>query len=156
MAKRWQQHQDGFLRDRYAGGASLATIAHRLTRSEDAVDARRGLSAGDVAARLGRPPTQVLQCRRELGLGRLRSRPYTSADDTAIRAAWSDGADLEALGHQLERTPEALRLRAHALGFHRPPERRRWTAEEDTILRDGYTSALSCPQIASLLMRRTP
>jgi hypothetical protein len=51
---------------------------------------------------------------------------------------------------------DALRLRARQLGLHRPTPRRRWSASEDAIVRDGYASGLSCDEVAAELAQRTP
>jgi hypothetical protein len=60
------------------------------------------------------------------------------------------------LARQLNRSPEALRLHARRLGLHRPAARPRWRPDEDAVVRDGYTSGLTCGQIAALLVERTP
>jgi hypothetical protein len=48
-----------------------------------------------------------------------------------------------------------VRVHAQQLAIHRPPPRRRWADWEDASIRDGYTSALSCAQIASRLPHRS-
>jgi hypothetical protein len=184
MATRWHAHEDELLRGQYEAGAPLATIARQLNRSEDAVSARRsalrlsprrsapswspredamvrvaaeaGLPARVLAARLQRPVEQVRARRRKLGLSRPRARPYTAAEDAIVRAAWVAGADVEELARRLNRAPDALRIRAGQLGLHRPPARRRWRADEDAVVRDGYTDGFTCKQIAGLLVGRTP
>ena len=65
------------------------------------------------------------------------------------------GGDLVALAHRLGRSPDALRLHARHLGLHHPQPRRRWAEWEDAVLRDGYTSALPCAEIARQLPQRT-
>jgi hypothetical protein len=184
VAGRWRRTEDEILRDGYAQGLPLAVIARSLGRSADAVEARRralglhprrsarswsareddflraatdaSLSAPAVAARLGRSPDQVRARRRALGLARPPARAYTAGEDAVLRAAWSAGVDLDTLGQQMNRSPDALRLRARALGLHRPAARPRWTPAQDAIVRDGYTSGLTCAQIAFQLDARTP
>lgn len=41
-------------------------------------------------------------------------------------------------------------------GLHRPAPRRRWSASEDAIVRDGYANGLSCDEVAAALAQRTP
>ena len=65
------------------------------------------------------------------------------------------GGDLITLAHRLGRSPDALRLHAQHLGLHRPQPRRRWAEWEDAVVRDGYTSALPCAEIARQLPQRT-
>ena len=184
MAKRWQRHEDDLLRNSYERGTPVATIARWLDRSEDAVVARRralglpprrssrvwsrgedavlraasetGLTAAALAGPLDRPLNQVRARRRTLGLGRSRARAYTAAEDALLRDAWNGNAEIGALARQLNRSPEALRLHARRLGLHRPAARPRWRPEEDAVIRDGYTSALTCGEIAALLVTRTP
>ena len=65
------------------------------------------------------------------------------------------GGDLITLAHRLGRSPDALRLHAQHLGLHRPQPRRRWAEWDDAVVRDGYTSALPCAEIARQLPKRT-
>ena len=69
--------------------------------------------------------------------------------------AWARVATSIALAYRLGRSPDALRLHAQHLGLHRPQPRRRWAEWEDAVLRDGYTSALPCAEIARQLPQRT-
>jgi hypothetical protein len=85
----------------------------------------------------------------------LRIRAYTPADDQRIRASFTDGRDVQALGRALGRSPGSIRLRAQKLGLHQPEPRRRWRPYEDAAVRDGYELGLSCAQIAAELPGRT-
>ena len=76
-------------------------------------------------------------------------------EDEAIRVCLSQRGDLVALADRLGRSPDALRLHAQHLGLHRPQPRRRWAEWEDGVLRDGYSSALPCAEIARQLPQRT-
>ena len=49
----------------------------------------------------------------------------------------------------------AASARSAPFGLHRPQPRRRWAEWEDAVLRDGYTSALPCAEIARQLPERT-
>ena len=60
------------------------------------------------------------------------------------------------MARRLGRSPDALRLRARQLGVHHPRPRRRWTDWEDAIVREGYTRALPCVEIARQLAHRSP
>jgi hypothetical protein len=82
-------------------------------------------------------------------------RPYLSREDDQIRIWITGDGDLAVLARRLGRTPDALRLRAQQLGLRDPPPRCRWSAWEDAIVRDGYTSALPCAEIARQLPRRS-
>ena len=114
-------------------GLSAAALGRRLRRSAEQVRARRGVL-------LGRKPA---------------GRPYLPDEDEAIRVCLGHGRDLIALGHRLGRSPDALRLHARHLGLHHPQPRRRWAEWEDALVRDGYTSALPCAEIARQLPQRT-
>jgi hypothetical protein len=61
-----------------------------------------------------------------------------------LRALWTGGDGVTDLVHRLGRSPDAVRLRARALGLHRPAVRRRWTAVEDATMRDGNADGLTC------------
>jgi len=116
-----------------AAGLSAAVLGQRLRRSAGQVRARRG-------ALLGRKPAGL---------------PYLPDEDEAIRVCLGHGGDLVALAHRLGRSPDALRLHARHLGLHHPQPRRRWAEWEDAVVRDGYTSALPCAEIARQLPQRT-
>lgn len=179
---RWSEAEDRLLRRLYAERLPVTQIAVRLGRSPDALVARRrllgiaprrpgtwspreewllragtaaGLSASLLAARLGRSPDQVRVRRRILLGGRPPGRPYLPGEDDAIRICLKDEGNLAMLALRLGRTPDALRLRARQLGVHRPPSRRRWADWEDAVVRDGYTSALPCAEIARQLRQRS-
>jgi hypothetical protein len=182
LARRWTKAEDQLLRQLYADQLPVADISSRLKRSPDAVVARRsslgvpsrrgarwsraddallragtaaGLSAAVLAQRLSRPAGQV-RARRGVLLGRKPARlPYLPDEDEAIRVCLGHGGDVVALAHRLGRSPDALRLHARHLGLHRPRPRRRWAEWEDALIRDGYTSALPCAEIARQLPQRT-
>jgi hypothetical protein len=184
MAARWNPAEDQLLRRLYAGQAPIKQIAGQLGRSPDAVVARRqalgiasrhrtppwsdqekqllraamsvGLPAPVLAQRLGRSTQQVRARRRTLAPPQPPGRPYLAHEDEAIRTCAASRDNLVALALKLGRSPDAVRLRAQHLGVHRPRPRRRWTDWEDAILRDGYTSALGCAEIARQLPHRTP
>ena len=82
-------------------------------------------------------------------------RPYLPHEDEAIRLYLSEGGDLIALARGLGRSPDALRLHAQHLRLHRPQPRHLWAEWEDAVVRDGYTSALPCAEIARQLPQRT-
>ena len=183
MARRWKPADDATLRALYAEGASLRTIGERLARSEQAVDERRrvlgvaprrhvrpwtrtqdallhaatagGISDHAVARQLGRPVEHVRRRRRQTVGPRSPSRPYSPGDDERLRSYWPDG-DIAVLAGELGRSVGSIRLRAQSLGLHHPRPRRRWTAQEDVVVRDGYEQALTCTQIADVLAGRTP
>lgn len=184
MARRWSRAEDRSLRRLYADWVPVKHIAAGLGRSPDAVVARRqalavaprrrsapwspgedalllagasaGLAAPILAGRLHRSTEQVRTRRRMLAASRPAARPYRAHEDEAIRLCLTNGGDLGGLARQLGRTPDAVRLHAQQLGIHRPRPRRRWADWEDALIRDGYTSALSCAQIASHLRHRSP
>ena len=70
-------------------------------------------------------------------------------------AEWPTITDVDAFARRLGRGADALRLRAAQLGLHRASERRRWSASEDAVLRDGYDDGLTCDEIAAGLPHRT-
>jgi hypothetical protein len=117
--------------------------------------ASAGLAAPILAVRLNRPIEQVRARRRMLVASGPRGRPYLEHEDEAIRVCLAQRGDLVELAGRLGRTPDAVRLHAQQLGIHRPRPRRRWADWEDALIRDGYTSALSCAQIASQLRHRS-
>jgi hypothetical protein len=184
MATRWRASEDEQLRALYAAGVPLGRISIRLGRSEDAVNARRaqlglpvrravapwseladallreatlaGVPATQLAQRLHRTVEQVRSRRRALGLVVPSARAYTPVEDAALAAAWASGAGIDDLARRFGRSRDALLLRARVLGFHRPEPRRRWSSEEDALLRDGYAAGLTCEAIAGTLAARTP
>ena len=184
IGRRWTRPEEAVLARLYRDGVAVRDIAQRLGRSEDAVNARRrhlaiaarrvraawseredavlaaatqvGLPASLVAERLARPVGQVRWRRRALGLVSPAACPYTADEDAAIRSTVASDGGLEALARRLGRTSGALRLRAVKLGLLRPNRRRRWAPSEDTALRDGYDSGLSCRELARELSGRTP
>lgn len=183
MASRWNTTEDQLLRRLYADQVPVQRIAGRLGRSPDAVAARRqklgvasrrrsrpwsrreeallragteaGLSASLLGQRLGRSTEQVRARRRTLVPARPPARPYLAQEDEAIRICLAERGDFVALGRRLGRSPDAVRLHAQQLGIHCPPPRRPWAGWEDALIRDGYTSALGCAQIARQLPRRS-
>lgn len=132
--------------------------APRWSRADDAL-LRAGTVAGLPAAQLGRllrRSAEQVRARRRLLLERQPAAcPYVPDEDEAIRVCLSQRGDLVALADRLGRSPDALRLHAQHLGLHRPQPRRRWAEWEDAVLRDGYTSALPCAEIARQLPQRT-
>jgi hypothetical protein len=174
MAARWSRDDDALLERLYGDGEPVRRIAERLQRSEDAIVARRralgiagrdrgwspsrdalvvaaaraGLPASVVAASLRMPADRVRRRRASLVGSRPAARRYHAAEDAAIAGALRTGGDLNALAERLGRSPEALRLRARALGVYAAPRRRRWTRAEDDALRAGYRDGCSCRQIA--------
>jgi hypothetical protein len=183
VATRWSTAEDQLLRQLYADQLPVEQIAGRLARSADAVVARRqalgiaprrrsrpwsprerallragtvsGRPASLVAQRLSRSTEQVRARRRALVPPPPRARPYLAHEDEAIRVCLAERGDLGALGRRLARSPDAVRLHAQQLGIHRPPPRRRWTDSEDVLIREGYTSALGCAEIARQLPHRS-
>jgi hypothetical protein len=174
---RWSREDDVLLARLYREGEPLRAMSERLGRSEDAIVARRralaiarrdaawpakhdalvvaaaraGLPASAVAAMLGLPADRVRRRRAKLVGARTAPSRYRPADDAEIVRVFATGGDLEGLSERLGRSPEALRLRARALGVAVAEGRRRWTAAEDDALRAGYRSGRSCQQIAERL-----
>jgi len=179
MARRWHPSEDAVLAHLYAQGIPLRVIVDRLERSADALDARRKLldisprrpyrvwseaqdmliqiatEAGIPASKLAQqqhvPVAQLRRRRTELLGAHPPHRPYQPWEDEAIRSAWTSRPEVDALARQLMRSPDAIRLRASALGIHRPPSRARWTRIEDQALRQAYADGLSCAEISSSL-----
>ena len=183
MAGRWTPAEDRQLGRLYAEQYAVKQIALRLGRTADAVVARRralgiaprrpskswsareealvragaaaGVPASLLASRLHRSVEQVRWRRRVVGGARPAARPYLPHEDALIRLWPFERDELVVLADRLGRSPDALRLHAQQLGVHRPRPRRRWTAWEDALIRDGYTSALPCAEIAAQLPHRS-
>ncbi len=184
MAARWRGEEDRALRRLYAEGHSIQEITACIGHSPDAVVARRislgvaarprsrpwsaqeekllrvavagGVSLSALAARLHRSRDQIRARTRNLVPRRPQPRPYLPHEDEAIRWCVLEGGDLVALASRLGRSADALRLHAQQLGLYRPPSRRRWEKWEDATIRDGYTTALTCAEVARRLPHRTP
>ncbi len=184
MATRWTAEQDRVLRRLYASGCPIQQIGARLGRSPDAVVARRsalnvaarprsrpwaaqeetllnaaitgGIPVSVIAARLDRSWDQVRARSRNLAAPRPAPRPYLPHEDEEISRCVLTNGDLGSLALLLKRSPDALRIHAQQLGLHHPRQRPRWEQWEDATVRDGYTSALTCAEIARQLQRRTP
>lgn len=180
MASRWTSEEDRELARSYADGLPLRAIAERLGRSEDALVARRhalglaarrvtrewsprldaflcasaeaGLPAHVVARRLDMPLETVRRRMRTLRPRRPAARRYEPEEDDAIRGCVASGASIQGLAVELGRSPEAIRLRARGLGsIAAPTQRRRWTDEEDRLIRTGYAGGFTCEAIATEL-----
>jgi hypothetical protein len=174
VAARWSREADVLLARLYREGEPLRAMSERLGRSDDAIVARRralgiarrdggwsaehdafivaasraGLPASVVSAMLGIPADRVRRRRAKLVGARAAPSRYRAADDADIARVFGSGGDLAALSERLGRSPEALRLRARALGVSAAPSRRRWTPAEDDALRAGYRNGCGCQQIA--------
>lgn len=182
LPARWSEHDDSRLGEWYVDGVPVATIARRLGRSPDAVDARRraldlparrprsrrwspaqdallrasaeaGVPAAALAERLGLPLETVRRRRRELAPVHQRAKPYAAEEDAALRDAIVGGRALRELASQLGRTEGALRTRARALGLLPKGSRRRWTQRDDELLREGYERGLTCTAVARVMLR---
>jgi len=179
MARRWSAVEDAELTRLYGQGLPLRAIAAALGRSEDALVSRRALlgvaprraapvwtapqdrlihvatAAGIPASRLastqGLSVDRVRVRRRHLLGARPAARRYEAWEDQEIRETWSDARGLPHLAARLHRSPDAIRIRAQALGVHVPRARRRWRASEDQTLRDGYAHGLTCAEISHAL-----
>jgi hypothetical protein len=184
MAARWSAEEDRVLRRLYASGCPIQHIAARVGRSPDAVVARRtgldiaarprarpwsaqeesllhaaitgGIPVSVIAARLDRSRDQLRARSRNLVARRPASRPYLPYEDQAIRRCVLSNGDLGRLALLLARSPGAVRVRAQQFGLLQPPRRPRWEQWEDVTVRDGYTSALTCAEIARQLQHQTP
>jgi hypothetical protein len=183
VGRRWTPGEDRQLGRLYAEQLAVGQIALRLGRSADAVVARRralgiaprrqsrpwsvreealvragaaaGVPASLLASRLHRSVHQIRGRRRVVAGARPAARPYLPPEDALIRLWPLERGELVSLADRLGRSPDALRLHAQQLGVHRPRPRRRWTAWEDALIRDGYTSALPCNEIAAQLPHRS-
>jgi hypothetical protein len=184
MARRWRQSEDAALARAYADGVPIRAIAEFLGRSEEGLSARRrllgiaprrvpvvwsasqdalicaaacaGLPASKVAVQLRVSVDQVRRRRTQLLGVQTAARHYQPWEDEAIRAAWTSGPVVDELARRLGRSPDAIRLRARALGVHSPASRLRWTRLEDHVLRRAYADGLSCTEISdSCLPRRS-
>jgi hypothetical protein len=128
--RRWTADEDRLVRQGYAGGATCVEIARRLggTRTPAAVSARAG----------------------KLGLGNY-ARRWTADDDRQLGTIIVAGGTVDQAAVALVRTPEAVRGRLSKLGIAAAPvaygrSGRRWTAEEDRLMRrhiGSHPSALS-------------
>ena len=105
------------MREGYADGLAYAAIAELLS---------------------GRTPAAVGAYARELGLA-TGARRWTVEDDRRLAQLLAEATNVLAVAAALERTPEAVRLRARKLGLGLPsrtrtPNRGPWTAAEDAFL----------------------
>jgi hypothetical protein len=179
VATRWTTAEDQPLRQ--PEKLRVEQIAGRLARSPDAGVARRralgiasrhqsrpwlpleeallgaGTATGLPAPLLAQRPLNRTspRRRRELVAPPPPARPYLAHEDKAIRVCVAERGELVALARRLGRLPDAVRVHAQQLGIHSPPPRRRWADWEDALIRDGYTSALGCAQIARQLPHRS-
>lgn len=102
-----------------------------------------------------RTPAAVSARARKLGLASY-ARVWTAEDDSQLRQLCLAGVPLYAAASQLARTPEALRRRSRKLGLsllaeHGRASGRRWTSQEDAVLRDF--SGLDPARLATILGR---
>jgi hypothetical protein len=184
MSRRWTAAEDRLLLSLYSGGEPRQTIAEKLERTSDALDARRrllcrparrtptrrwseaedaflraaglaGIPSGEIAARLNRTSYAVRRRRELIGATGPRARPYSAEEDALIRLAVQRRDPLAPLAGTLGRSHDALRLHARTLGLINVKERRRWTAMEDERLRRAYVSGLPVAQIKERLPGRS-
>jgi len=96
----------------------------------------------DIAGRIGRSPDAVVARRSALAIpARPRWQAWQAWEDSPVTAAGS---------------PAEPRLRADRFERRSSRARQSWEEWEDAALRDGYTSALTCVEIARRLPGRTP
>jgi len=74
-----------------------------------------GLPRANIAARLGRSDSAVGARIVRLGLAADSRRPFSAADDAAIRAGRREGATYAAIARQLRRSEGAVKCRARRL-----------------------------------------
>lgn len=183
MGERWTAAENSVLRALYADGIPVRLIAARLGRSEAAVSERRR-AVGMPARRLGRPwspreddlvlagaarglpataltkvlgrSAEELQRRKRTLTGTRQERTaFSPAEDAVLAREWRS-ASPEELAARLSRSAAVVRARARKLGLYQPPQRFRWTPEEDAIVREGYAQARGCRQISDQLRGRSP
>lgn len=82
-------------------------------------------------------------------------KPWTPEEDSRLRALIDQGARYRDIAIELRRSESAVRHRAKYLSIYRPPSKRRWTPDEDRIIRRMWASA-TIKQIAEHLPGRTP
>lgn len=119
--RRWTRAEDELVREGYDRGLRCDAVAHELLHG-------------------ARTPAAVSARARKLGLASY-ARAWTPEDDSLLGQLCLAGVPLYAAARQLARTPEALRRRARKLGLNLPAEHgrassRRWTSQEDAVLRD--------------------
>lgn len=133
--RRWAEWEDAVLRDGYTSALPYAEIARQLPH---------------------RTPTGLAARARKLALISY-ARRWSSVEDQRLAQLTASGRSLEEIAQRLGRTPEAIRRRAKGLGIAPPrpapaPRRtRRWTNEEDELLRLHH--ALNPARLAELLGR---
>ena len=117
--RRWAEWEDAVIRDGYTSALPYSEIARQLPHR----------SAMSLAARA-----------RKLDLITY-ARRWSIHDDQRLVQLTDRGSTLEDIAQRLGRTPEAIRRHASRLGIN-PPEPapaprhvRRWTGEEDELLR---------------------
>jgi hypothetical protein len=128
MALRWTPDDDARLRAWYRAYVPLAEIGSRLGRSGGAVHARR------IA--LGLP-------------ARRRPWPWPSRLDAQLIAAAQAREPVAAVARRLGLSPDAVSRHRRHVGLGEPP-RRRWTPEEDALVRD----AVDDPETLAALAKR--
>ena len=119
--RRWTQREDELLREGYERGLTCVAVANVMLRGTR--------TAGAVSARASR-----------LGLASY-ARAWTTEEEQSLRRLARGGASLYGAAERHGRTPEAIRRRALKLGVEFSPQSastggRRWTAEEDALLRE--------------------
>lgn len=77
-------------------------------------------------------------------------RKWTAEEDAYLEASWSGSEETAEIAEHLDRSLEAIRLRANSLGL---VSRVYWTAEENSILREGYARGESPKTLAKHLDR---
>ncbi len=133
--RRWTEWEDAVIRDGYTSALPYAEIARQLPH---------------------RTPTSVAARARKLDLISY-ARRWSIHEDHHLRLLTARGSTLEDVAQRLGRTPEAIRRHAARLGIYpplpapAPRYARRWTREEDELLR--LHQALNPARLAELLGR---
>ena len=91
----------------------------------------------DVAKQLGRPLTTVRQKAYDLGIKMEKSRMWSAVELKLLRELYPVQS-LKELAEQLGRSPEAVRVRARAMGLWKESGRKVWSNEDDKLLKKMY------------------
>lgn len=131
MAHRWTTAEDELLRRGYETGVAVNAIAGELRRSADAVDSRR----------------------RSLTIPPRRAPPsWRALEDELLRCATLASLPATLVAERLHRPVDQVRARRRVLGLTRPRSRR-YSAEDDDLLRRHWTSGGDLVEFARRLGR---
>lgn len=145
LRRPWTEVEDDILAEKYGQGAPAqlpaSLLAHALHRPEASIHRR--------AAIIGLAPLVPETSTPEAVPTSLEGKPWTKAEDSALRRSWRAGEPVAEVALALRRPASEIRARASRLHLRTPKKAPTagsrsgawWTSSEDQTIRDEYATA---------------